>query len=427
MKLLDVVTGPWAIQPEKLLEIQAIYATHLRGEKIDIEAVEKRLGRPLNNEPKGYQIQDGVAIIPVQGVLGKKANLFTQVSGMASTEMIGNDFKAALNDPQVTGIVLAIDSPGGTVDGTQTLANLVASARGVKPVVTLASGAMCSAAYWIGASAAEAFISSGTDQVGSIGVVAGHKDISAAEAMQGVKTTEITAGQYKRVASQYAPLSEAGRASIQDTVDYLYSIFVADVAKARGVSEEQVLQDMADGRVFIGQQAIDAGLVDGVSTLDGAVARVRQLAAGAAANNTTLKAEGENMDRETILANHPDIAQAFRAEGADAERARILGVESAAMPGHEALIASLKADGKTTPGEAALQVLTAEKSSLDKMKTKLAADAPKPVNHAASPDEPAADAQGQTPRGALHAKAKAYQAAHPGTDLMAAIRAVQAN
>jgi len=428
MKLLDVVTGPWAIQPEKLLEIQAIYATHLRGEKIDIEAVEKRLGRPLNNEPKGYQIQDSVAIIPVQGVLGKKANLFTQVSGMASTEMIGNDFKAALNDPQVTGIVLSVDSPGGTVDGTQTLANLVASARGVKPVVTLASGAMCSAAYWIGASAAEAFISSGTDQVGSIGVVAGHKDISAAEAMQGVKTTEITAGQYKRVASQYAPLSEAGRANIQDTVDYLYSIFVTDVAKARGVSEEQVLQDMADGRVFIGQQAIDAGLVDGVSTLDGAIARVRQLAAGAAANNTTLKAEGENMDIESIRASHPEIVQAFRAEGADAERARILGVEDVAMPGHEALIASLKADGKTTPGEAALQVLTAEKATLAKMNTSLVADAAKPVNHAAAPeDQAAADTAGKSARTILHDKAKAYQAAHPGTDLMAALRAVQAN
>ena len=61
MKLLDIVTGPWAIQPAKLLEIQAIYATHLRGDKIDLEAVEKRLGRPLNNEPKGYEIRDGVA------------------------------------------------------------------------------------------------------------------------------------------------------------------------------------------------------------------------------------------------------------------------------------------------------------------------------------------------------------------------------
>ena len=93
MKLIDIVTGPWAIQPEKLLEIQAIYATHLRGDKIDLEAVEKRIGRPLGSEPKGYNLIDGVAVLPVNGVLGKRANLLTQVSGMASTEIIGNDFK----------------------------------------------------------------------------------------------------------------------------------------------------------------------------------------------------------------------------------------------------------------------------------------------------------------------------------------------
>lgn len=425
MKLLDVVTGPWAIQPDKLLEIQAIYATHLRGDKIDIDAVEKRLGRPLNNEPQGYQIVDGVAVLPINGVLGKRANLFTQVSGMASTEILGRDFKAALNDPQVSGIVLSIDSPGGTVDGTQTLADIVASARGVKPVVTLAGGTMASAAYWIGAEAVEIYISSGTDQVGSIGVVSGHRDISAAEAMQGIKTTEITAGQYKRVASQYAPLSESGRASIQDTVDYLYSVFVSAVAKARGVSEDKVLQDMADGRVFIGQQAIAAGLVDGVSTLEGAIARVRQLAAGAAATQTTLKAEGETMDRESILAAHPELAEAFRAEGATAERARILGVEAQTMPGHEALITALKADGTTSPAEAAMQVLTAEKTKLGAMAGRLSADAPNPVIHATAPAEQSAGDAAKSPREVLHAKAKAYQAEHPGTDLMAALRAVQ--
>lgn len=421
MKLLDVVTGPWAIQPEKLLEIQAIYATHLRGEKIDLEAVEKRLGRPLNNEPKGYQIVDGVAVLPVSGVLGKKANLFTQVSGMASTEMIGNDFKSAMNDPAVTGIVLAIDSPGGTVDGTQTLANIVSEARGTKPVVTLAGGCMCSAAYWIGASAAELYISSGTDQVGSIGVVAGHKDISKAEATQGVKTTEITAGKYKRVASQFEPLSDAGRASIQETVDYLYSLFVADVAKARGVSTETVLNDMADGRVFIGQQAIDAGLVDGVSTMDGAIARVKQLAAGVAAQSTFTAQGDPAMDRETLLAAHPELVESFRAEGADAERARILAVESQSMPGHEKLISSLKADGKTSAADAALQVLAAEKGKLANMAAALTADAPNPVNHAAAPVQ--AEAQ-ESSREALHAKAKEYMAANPGTDLMAAVRAV---
>ena len=63
MRLIDVVTGPWAIAPDKLAEIQAIYATHLRGDKIDIDAVEKRLGRPLANEQAPYDIIDGVAII----------------------------------------------------------------------------------------------------------------------------------------------------------------------------------------------------------------------------------------------------------------------------------------------------------------------------------------------------------------------------
>lgn len=424
MKLLDVVTGPWAIQPDKLAEIQAIYATHMRGEKIDIEAVEKRLGRPLNNEPQGYQIVDGVAVMPINGVLGKRANLLTQVSGMASTEILGRDFQQALNDPAVTGLVLSIDSPGGTVDGTQTLADIIASARGIKPVVSLVGGAMCSAAYWIGASAAEVYISSGTDQVGSIGVVAGHRDVSGAEAQQGIKTTEITAGQYKHIASQYAPLSESGRASIQETVDYLYSVFVADVAKARGVSEDTVLKDMADGRVFIGQQAIAAGLVDGVSTLDGAIARVKQLAAGAAVKPTTHpQAEGEIMDLASIQANHPELAAALRAEGATAERERILSVEAQSIPGHEDLIASLKADGKSTAGEAAVQILAAERGKLATIASQIAADAPAPVTHASAPAD--AEAPSGNSRTALHAKAKAYQAEHPGTDLMTALRAVQ--
>ncbi len=96
MRLLDVVTAPCAIQPEKLLEIQAIYATHLRGEKIDIEAVEKRLGRPLNNEPRGYDVIDGVAVLPIHGVIAKRANLFSQISGGVSSELVARDFRAAL-------------------------------------------------------------------------------------------------------------------------------------------------------------------------------------------------------------------------------------------------------------------------------------------------------------------------------------------
>lgn len=393
MKLLDIVTGPWAIQPEKLLEIQAIYATHLRGEKIDIEAVEKRLGRPLNNEPKGYEIRDGVAVLPVSGVLAKRMNLFSSISGGASYEMVAKDFAQAMNDPAVEAVVLVVDSPGGAVDGVQQLGDAIFAARGVKPVGAIADGMMASAAYWIGAQADVVVAASDTTMVGSIGVVAAHRDISAAEEKAGVKTTEITAGKYKRIASEFAALSDEGRAEIQARVDYLYEIFVGDVAKARGVGVDVVLENMADGRVFIGQQAVKAGLVDGVSTLDELIANLKQRAAGVASQIN----EGANMDLETLKAEYPDLVQAIAADAAAAERSRIADVEAQALPGHDALVAQLKADGKTTGPEAAAAILAAEKQKLAGMAAQLAADAPAPVPHAVPPSDSAAESADDRP------------------------------
>lgn len=273
---IGVLTSPWAIEPAKLLEIQAIYAARIRGDRIDIEAIEKRLGRPLANEPRAYTIDSGVAILPIEGVIAKKMNMFTQISGGTSTQIAAQSLQDALNDPSVHSIVLAIDSPGGTVDGTQDLANAVYAARQIKPVVTLASGCLCSAAYWIGSAAQSVFLADGTTQAGSIGVVSTHTDISGSQAAQGVKTSEITAGRYKRIASNYAPLSEEGRQTIQNQVDYTYSLFVEAVAKNRGVSTATVLRDMADGKVFVGKQAIDAGLADGIVTMPNLVSMLNK-------------------------------------------------------------------------------------------------------------------------------------------------------
>jgi signal peptide peptidase SppA len=273
--VLDVLTAPWAIQPEKLVEIQSIYATRLRGETIDIKAIEADIGRPLDNQPKPYTVIDGVAVLPLFGVISKRMNLFSQISGGVSTEMAIRDFNAAMEDPQVRTIVLQIDSPGGTVDGTQALADLVYQARGVKRVVALADGLMASAAYWIGSAAERIYMTDNTTHVGSIGVVTSHTDISGAEAKAGRKTTEIYAGKYKRIDSNYEPLTNAGEAYLQQQVDYIYSVFVNSVARNRGTSVDAVLKNMADGRIFIGQQAIDAGLVDGVSTLDELVANYK--------------------------------------------------------------------------------------------------------------------------------------------------------
>ena len=413
MNILDVLASPWAILPEVYREMLGIYEGWLRGEHVDIAAVEKQIGRPLKNEQKRYEVVDGVAVIPVEGVIARKMNLMTDISGGASIQIITEDFRAALGRSDVKAVLLAIDSPGGTVDGTMELAAEVFAARGVKPVAALGDGLMASAAYWIGAAAEEVWLGTGTSQAGSIGVITLHRDVSKAEERIGVKTTVLTAGKYKGIANQYEPLSQEGRDVIQEHLDYIYTLFVNDVAKMRGVDAEKAQSQMADGRVFIGRQAVEAGLADGIMTKEMLITRLAGYTGRANASNPGGKARiqggrgmegkenasGAPLTVETVRAQHPEIVTALIEEGrtagtevgrlagieegrrlgAEAERSRIQAVEAQSMKGHETLIASLKFDGKTTGPEAAVQVISAEKANKARLLNDLETKAPLPV------------------------------------------------
>jgi signal peptide peptidase SppA len=273
-KIIDILAAPWAIEPMKLREMTEIYGNRLRDESEEeraarIAAVEAKLGRELDNTPKNYSIEgDGVAVIPVHGVIAKRMNWFMEISGGVSTQLLGRDIRMAVNDPNVHSLILSVDSPGGTVDGTEELANLVHEARNEKAIITHGDGSMFSAAYWIGSSADRIFLSGNTAGAGSIGVVAQHIDYSEYEQKRGIKVTEITAGKYKRVASQHAPLTAEGRATIQAQLDHIYKVFVDTVARNRRTSSDDVLDRMADGRIFLGKQAKESGLVDGFATLE---------------------------------------------------------------------------------------------------------------------------------------------------------------
>lgn len=405
--LFDVVTSPWAIQPEKLVEIVGVYETHCRGEKIDIKAIEAQLGRPLANDPKPYQVLDGgVAVVPLVGVLAKRASMFSEISGGVSTRRVANMLAAAANDSAVRSVVLEIDSPGGQVDGVIELAQMVGEVRAAgKHVTAWISGIGASGAYWIASAADRVLIADATTIVGSIGVVASHVDVSKAQEKAGVKTTEITAGKYKRIASSYAPLTEEGRATIQAQVDEIYSVFVETVAENRGVSVEEVLNTMADGRVFIGRAAVAAGLVDGVSTYQEVLAESRSRP-GDGRMSATNPTKGMNaMDREELKAKHPALYESLVKEGEAAtaaavrtateaatvaERARITTILAASAPGQEALQAEAIKNGME-PGKYALAVLAGEKDQRDAALAAARTDANKDKVKDAPPpkDEPA--------------------------------------
>jgi signal peptide peptidase SppA len=302
-RLFDIVTAPWAILEKVLLEIQAVYFAHLRGEKIDIQAIEAKLGKPLANEQKPYDVIDNVAVIPIEGIVAKRMNLMTRISGGVSTQILQQNLKEALADESVKAILLDIDSPGGTVDGTENLAADIFRARSThpdKPIVAYTDGMMASAAYWIGASAQRVYISGDTPIVGSIGVVTSHVDYSQYEQKIGIKTTEVYAGKYKRITSEYSPLSQEGRQYLQDQVDTIYSIFVDRVASARSQKLSIPTEGSipwAEGKIFTGKQAFNAGLVDGVSTRS---ALIHDLSTGGAKAIRYLQIEEEINERRRI-------------------------------------------------------------------------------------------------------------------------------
>jgi signal peptide peptidase SppA len=401
MKLADIVYGPWMLEPRMLDEIQGIYEAHTRRDKLDMKAVEMSLGGPLEGEQKPYQVENGTAIIPVQGVISKRMNMFTRICGGASSEMVRRDFLQALDDPYVERVLLYIDSPGGSVDGMFELANTIYQARGDKPITAFTDGQMCSAAMVIASAADKRYISSEGTITGSLGVVRKIRDTSAAEASAGVSTTVLTAGKYKGVGHEM-PLSQEHRDIMQSELDYMYTTAVNMVARNLGQSPEQVVNEMAEGRVFIGSQAVKVGLVDGVSTLDDLVAGVapsidstsyqafhqdhstiETAAAGA------LQAKGATtMDLATMKAQHPEVYQAILEEGSAAgalsERERITAILSVPAAGHQDLVAAAIADGKSGAGDMALAIMTKEKGVRAGKLAEMVADTIKPAAAAES-------------------------------------------
>ena len=131
-----------------------------------------------------------------------------------------------------------------------------------------------------------------------------HMDYSEMDKMDGIKTTYITAGKYKALGNNSEPLTLEAKEYFQDQLNFIYSIFVDSVARNRDVETEKVLMDMAEGKLFIGQQAMDAGLADQVGTIESAKDLVRTMIDD---NNYSFKAGEKKMDIKTI----EQLAEAF--------------------------------------------------------------------------------------------------------------------
>lgn len=345
---------PWAITEDYLQTILDIAQRNTESP----EAVAAKLGRQLENT-YDVEYREGVAILNIQGPLFRYANLFTEISGATSFEMLAQDFTAAVEDPAVRAILLNVDSPGGEANGNNELAEMIYQARGTKPIVAYIGGMGASAAYWI-SSAADRIVADQTALIGSIGVRTALIDDSKAMEDAGLKEYVIVSSQSPYKHTDPADADDRGR--IQTIIDDLASVFVAKVARNRGVSEDTVLSDFGQGDVMVASKAVDAGLIDGLGSFESVLAELAapqqeelfSTSAPAAVGHSTRKeghmyltneapAAGEEQRQFEATADNitrlcPEAAEALRAEGEQrvevpdaaaavtAERERVAGI-----------------------------------------------------------------------------------------------------
>jgi len=228
----------------------------------------------FDEAPKG-----SIAVIPVRGPLMKDDE---QDCGVLSAGMdtLGTRVLEADQHPNISGIILYIDSPGGTVDGTQAFADKVKACK--TPVVTFIDGLMASAALWIGSSASRIIAQNSTTEIGSIGVMVQFADMQPMWELEGVKFHRINADQSRDKNKTFTDALNGDYSGIKnEQLNPLAEQFISAVKANRPNLPDSVFT----GKVFFAEEALSLGLIDEIGSLDIAIAAVSSLSAPEGTNS----------------------------------------------------------------------------------------------------------------------------------------------
>ncbi|MEM1213792.1 MAG: S49 family peptidase [Planctomycetota bacterium] len=267
--------GPWAIHTP----VGVGLFEKTRGMDLQAHVAERRQAPALQTQHvramdgTGQGVGGGVQLIRLDGVLMKHVN---SLDDGTSTVQARNEIRRAAADPFVDGIMLVIDSPGGTCSGTADLAMDVAAAAAVKPVHVHVEDLCASAGYWVASQADRISANNGTAWIGSIGTYLGLYDFSGLAAKEGVEAVLFSTGPLKGAGFPGAKITDAQREHFQERVDGLQLEFSAAVAAGRGLPVERVTPGLegtlATGGVWGANEAMELGLVDAVEDFDTAMA-----------------------------------------------------------------------------------------------------------------------------------------------------------
>ncbi|MGG6157329.1 S49 family peptidase [Salmonella enterica] len=324
-----------------------------------------------------YQVVNGIAMLPVSGTLVHKLGGMRPFSGMTGYDGITARLQQAMDDPDVKGVLLDIDSPGGLGAGAFDCADMIYRLGEQKPVWALANDLSCSAAMLL-ASACQRRLVTQTSRIGSIGVVMAHTSYAGKLEQEGIDITLIYSGSHKVDLNGTRELPESIRADYQQKMDDARLMFAEKVAQYTGLSVDAVMA--TEAAIYDGQAGIDAGLADEMVNAADAVTvmaaalksksrggNMPELTATEAATQENQRVMGiltspEAKGREKLaqmLATQPGMtvtqAQAIMSAAAvpqetTSEAERIMALEE--VDGREALASTLAAMPDMTAGRA---------------------------------------------------------------------------
>ena len=224
---------------------------------------------------KGKQI----AIVHVTGEIAEGKGRDDLLAGAAAgSDTVIKAIREAAKDDEVAAIVLRIDSPGGSALASDLIWR--EAERTKKPVVASLSDTAASGGYYIAVAADKIVAAPGT-LTGSIGVVGGKVAVGGALERYGVHTDVVSKGKNAGWLSMQSPFTAAEREVFLGTMKDVYRLFTSKVAAGRKLDMEKI-EKLAEGRVFTGRMAKEAGLVDRLGTLDDAIDEAKALAGLAA-------------------------------------------------------------------------------------------------------------------------------------------------
>lgn len=264
--LNELYCRPWLITAGMHKQICAIVEAHVDGTAHAEDGIAEMFDAP--DEQDILQYYKDVAVVDVQGVIGRKVSKIEKSSGVTDV----NDIASALVGAAETadGIVMRYDTPGGTVTGVPELAMLIRDIGQDTPIVSYVDGMAASAGYWL-ASQAHGIVTTPSSTTGSIGVYMALLDSSRALEQEGYSMEVIKAGKYKGIGIQGTSLTAEQRNLLQGEVNQLHEMFKGAVKIGRG----NINDDLMQGQDFMGEDAVKLGLADTLGNLDEAVGLVQ--------------------------------------------------------------------------------------------------------------------------------------------------------